>query len=518
MSDTPAVSADFHKRDGRLDKLILAGYLCVAVGFWIYNVKAFVVEDSFFYLVIARNIALFGKQTFSGLFSTNGVHPLWLYLLSGYSYLVSLVDPDLLFDEHYALPLSVALLALGSWNLWKTGEKLGVSPLLFSLVPTAFLTAFGLLYSEAHAHFFVLSILLRVSAGELKDRSWAPPLLGLLAGLLFLGRLDSLFFLSGFYLWYLWIDRGLVRVIISGLVCAAVSGAYVVSNLLFFGGAVPISGWMKSSFPETCFFPGHFGPGIHVCLSGYHVLFGIIPILFSLVVLLLLGRRMPAKGMIVGAFVFGGVLHFIQVAFFARQFTEWMWYYVVPVTGAALSLGLLLSFWEPLARLTGPRAVTALAAGVAAVSILILFHDKSGKNWAGSSMLTVEYVKQHDLDDKTIITSEFPGRVAFKTRANVIAMDMLTANRDFFLEMMNSGNALEYILDYAAKKGKPVAAIIYNGGRWIQFNDDRTTIRYYDPKLAPVEREIGSLEIGPPVYTWEGSPFTVWDLSHTGAR
>ena len=86
---------------------------------WCLYPYRFVGEDQLFYLVVARNLALHGQQTFSGIFPTNGVHPLWQYLLAGYTYLCVAINPAIIRPSHinYAAPLSSALALCGGLSL-----------------------------------------------------------------------------------------------------------------------------------------------------------------------------------------------------------------------------------------------------------------------------------------------------------------------------------------------------------------------------------------------------------------
>ena len=55
------------------------------VSWWLYP-NSYIGDDPLFYLVVARNMVFSGIQSFSGIFPTNGVHPLWQYLLAGFTY------------------------------------------------------------------------------------------------------------------------------------------------------------------------------------------------------------------------------------------------------------------------------------------------------------------------------------------------------------------------------------------------------------------------------------------------
>ncbi len=122
-------------------RLLLVVWL-LGTASWFISPYIYVADDCWFYVVIARNIATTGSQTFSGIFPTNGVHPLWLYLLSGYTYVCKLIDARLLKIASYAVPLSSALVLWGGFNLLRAARTLKLSPLLFAVVPVMFVLRF----------------------------------------------------------------------------------------------------------------------------------------------------------------------------------------------------------------------------------------------------------------------------------------------------------------------------------------------------------------------------------------
>jgi hypothetical protein len=94
--------------------------------FWMINPQAWIADDSYFYLVIARNMALTGSQTFSGIIPTNGAHPLWLWLLSGWAQIVHIISPELLLTPHTYV-LLVCSIWLGFFVLFvKLAAKLAL--------------------------------------------------------------------------------------------------------------------------------------------------------------------------------------------------------------------------------------------------------------------------------------------------------------------------------------------------------------------------------------------------------
>lgn len=159
-------------------------------------------DDSYFYLVTARNLVLSGVQTFSGIFPTNGIHPLWFYVLTAYSWLVAQINIELLWNPTYAVPLSLALIAGGIRNFYLLSKILKIDAVLLICFPLTYILGFGLLYSEGHMLYFSLSLfLLLIEKNKKFDVS--PLFLGSASALVFLSRLDCIFLIMAFFGYYL---------------------------------------------------------------------------------------------------------------------------------------------------------------------------------------------------------------------------------------------------------------------------------------------------------------------------
>ena len=94
----------------RIGDRLLWTYLAVAALMWLVWCEVFITDDSYFYLVIARNIALHGEHSFSRVIPTNGFHPLWGYVLSAFDYIVALANPAFLDRLVTYVPLAFAVL------------------------------------------------------------------------------------------------------------------------------------------------------------------------------------------------------------------------------------------------------------------------------------------------------------------------------------------------------------------------------------------------------------------------
>ena len=404
------------------------------VGMWILETEAFISDDSYFYLVISRNLALEGHQTFSGIMSTNGAHPLWLYVLTAYSWVVSsLFGPDSLNNPGFALPLTVALLAGGCIVWWKVGGILRVNQSVLVFILLAFVTFFGVLYSEIHLLFLTLPILVLSIINRDADGRLRYTLIGVMSALVVLSRLDTIFLIGALGVLLFTLDRDLRGLAMMSLTFMVVTIPYVASNYLVFGHAIPVSGYIKSTFPEV-FVRGFEIPAGMLTLSfeGYSILLGIIPIAFALA--LWTTYQDKRTRLVVASILVGAILQFLQIALFTRSHTSWYWYYLLPVTAGALASANLLSLEKrqfPRLSITPPPRIYVLISSLFIITTTIatvtVMHRWNSQLSSPQAMTTLEFVRKSG--DSTYLVSDWPGYPSYFSPSNrILAADMLTGN------------------------------------------------------------------------------------------
>lgn len=488
------------------------------VGMWFLRTEAFISDDSYFYLVISRNLALEGHQTFSGIMPTNGAHPLWLYLLTAYSWLVSaLFGPDTLNNPEFALPLSVALLLGGCVAWWKIGDILRIHQPILVLIPLAFITFFGVLYSEIHLLFFTLSLLVMSVIGRNSVGRLRYALIGTMSALVVLSRLDTIFLIGALgVLLFIW-DRDFRSLAMMSLTFLAITIPYLASNYLIFGHLTPVSGYVKSTFPEV-FIRGFQTQGGILALSfeGYSIFFGIIPTAFALALWpTYLDRRTK---LVIAAILGGAILQFVQIALFTRSSTSWYWYYLMPITVGAMAATSLLSLANRrFLRLTTPSCIFVLSS-ILLSAVAIIAVATMTIRW-NSPPVEPKYAKSLEFasgrDDSTYLVSDGPGYLAyFRPSSRIVAADMLTGNVSVIEDMQDSGNAVHYLFDRASELDKPIGYIIFMGGRWLTPSPNLECVIYNDPLHYPYPSQIGQVHLGPPIETDLDNGFIVWDASN----
>jgi hypothetical protein len=210
------------------------------------------IDDAFYYLQIARNLAHGKGMTFDGLNATNGVHPLWtLVIVPLFRISAS--------DETYVqcILLLQAVLVLGvvlvSCRLWSSTTLW--TPLL--LVPAVFMRidAVKLGLSGLETPLLLLLMTIACVALESIDEHGSygarPVLLGAILGLVCLARLDAIFFCAGaLAAWTMTTSDRSQGAFRQSLILAAATSAlvllpYLIWNEIRFGHLMPISGALK---------------------------------------------------------------------------------------------------------------------------------------------------------------------------------------------------------------------------------------------------------------------------------
>jgi hypothetical protein len=480
--------------------------VAAAAAAWMYSARSFIAEDSYFYAVIARRLALEGRQTFSGVFPTNGFHPLWLYLLAGYSTVVKVMGPELLWHANVAVPLSAALAAIGACFLLKTERTISLRPATLVLPPLVFVSVLGVLYSEAHALLAVLAwlawLIARADSGQ-RVSGW---LIGSAAAIVVLARLDMIFLAAALLAWMS--VRGRQHLGWAGSAAAAFTlllVPYLATNLWFFGGLMPISGWVKSSFPVPT--PSGFrGSWLWLSLSDYSVPFGVVPICFAAAVSALALKRRTAPAVLL-VFTAGAIGHMAYTMLFA-SWCGWHWYYVLAVLTGSLAWSVVLRDGGATGRLLAPTQAGALIV----LTALGLRFCVTRDNRSPSMRTIQQYLSSPAEAGRTVFVSELPGEAAFLGRSNIIAADMLTANRQVYARIVNATDPWEALLQECVASGRPLDEVIYIGGAFVARSGNRIT--WLDPRVSS-RRPIATVELGAPVLADDRVPFAVWSVRRT---
>jgi hypothetical protein len=223
-------------------------------------------DDSFYYFRVATNIATGHGFTIDSINTTNGFHPLWMMVC---------VAVFGVFGRSYAALAVINVIDMALFGI-TAGVMFSILRRRVPVLPAAL--AVALLWFTHYVHMLLagleggLATLLLallamrlITSGDLVDghRERAPAVTGVLLGLLFLARLDSVFYGLPLMLVLLRVGwrgstggatlrarAGIARAFSTLWPVGVLVGPYLVVNQLTMGRLVPISGVLKSSFPQ----------------------------------------------------------------------------------------------------------------------------------------------------------------------------------------------------------------------------------------------------------------------------
>lgn len=229
-------------------------------------------DDAYYYFKVARNVALGNGFTFDGMNPTNGYHPLWMAVLLP---IFDLLSADLEVPIRAVVGVQGALFAgsflLTAYILRKYSGADFRSLLMAVAIGLTLYAPTTLMFNGLETPLVVFGVLALIALdarlvflpGPTAPSIGVRVLLGLLLGLLVLSRLDTAFLVVGIAIWSVLARGGtpvLRRILylartyaITVVVFVAVLSPYLAWNWSEFGHLTPISGALKTTFPEPVF-------------------------------------------------------------------------------------------------------------------------------------------------------------------------------------------------------------------------------------------------------------------------
>ncbi len=301
-------------------------------------------DDSFYYLQVARNVARGLGSSFDGVEATNGYHPLWMLLL---------VPTQAIAGSRPGAGLTLALglsMVLGICSLLALRRILvrecdcwtAAAGMLLFAWPRFFGQTINLLETGLILLLYLLTIGLLLRPGVLTTAAKAG--LGVLLGLGALARLDSIFLLIAIVLFGFlraaqrmdlikngraWDDfrGGIASRLWSNLwplaLTTLVVAPYLIWNWSTFGRLQPVSGAIKSSFPH---------PRPHLEYLRQFPDFTILLLLGAIFFAASFRRGASRIVHVLGLFGLAGILHMIYtVLFMAWGVDRWHFGILIPI-------------------------------------------------------------------------------------------------------------------------------------------------------------------------------------------
>jgi uncharacterized membrane protein len=423
--------------------------------------RRFPTDDSFFYLQVARNIVAGHGSTFNTVTPTNGYHPLWM----GPCVLAQAIAQD---DRDLALRVIFAIqaaLAAGAILLFRSAARLlGIEAWYLSVPILAAYFFTGQYGSEAHINGFMLLFAIeRLIRHVQRPARRNQLLLGFALGLAFLARLDNGFFVIAAALTAAWAaPRGgigatrigatapatpadwarrrhmgarLTALVSIMLPALALALPYLLWNRAHFGHLVPISGAIKSTFPELL--PNLRNLGALGFITFVTAIAGAIA--------LALPNTARLRRLALGPLAAGVIAHALYVVVYTDHHTHWSWYYVAGVVFLAFLVAIA-------ADAVTQRLPRRLAAAATALAILAITTWGIARGWAryanadaaSHNQLVIQFLPPTPYDRWTIqfarwmgahlppnagvLVFDYPGALAYYTSLRIVPADGLMSD------------------------------------------------------------------------------------------
>jgi hypothetical protein len=373
--------------------LVLAAYFASLMVRFAYKGNlylSFFVDDFFYYVIVAKNLALHGASTFNGLQSTNGYHPFWLLTITS---LYRIFGGQRSF--FVALVLVIWLLVCGSYLALRRAQvSLAMEPdagLACALISITFMAVLSRSGMEVSLALFCLSLFwVRMAAQNLESQTPREGVIsGFLASALVLSRIDTSLVVATYcaltVLWPAGSRRQAGRQILWFAVGLLPVAAYIAINQIEFGTILPVSGVVKNL--KDTWLPSASAVSI-LCLPRLINIVFTWPS-FAVCALYFLHRLLkssqqpsrPKSAALVGQrrVQLCVALHPIilySILSFSSDWPMWWIWYLYPLVPVWALLGpTLMQRWLPL-----PRAAMLWLAGAVACGSLAIFMERVNTN------------------------------------------------------------------------------------------------------------------------------------------
>lgn len=392
----------------------------------------FFADDSYFYFQVAWNVARGFGSTFNNVMTTNGYHPLWMLVcvavfkvlpakaaaVHGIGAMISLFDAG-------ALLLLCAILRRTAPGFWWVA--------LCTYTPFCFLTQLGT--EGALSGFFLAAMVLAAYKLYSAPDKAAGFLFTLCGALAVLSRLDNIFVVSAIFVSCFLASPAPVRRRIQSilLLCLPVYcifwGAYIFSNLHWFGTIEPISGLLKSH-PHGEVRRLTVPP--HIAMLGMAIILPCIAILAKF-------RRDTFFRVVELPFAIGVLFHATYILFIMSSETRWTWYY----TSWLLLSAILLSrvFALVLDPLRGTIRWVLPALSLAGLFFIWTLGYKRFGHYIYIPIADTMQAVSNQNHLHTVVVFDRPGYMAYYSNIPIVSLDGLMGNLAFQHELANKGIA-----------------------------------------------------------------------------
>ena len=427
------------------------------------------IDDGFYYLKIAHNIATRGFSSFDGIHETNGYQPLWALLLSIIS-VISIPNHFIFWITIFSSVIffTLAALTFGNINNCKTNQKINsnaaISSVLFATNPLLFLSIVnGLETSLAICSLILFFFYLFKVISENEQRRRDIFILYVISLLTFLSRLDYaiiMLFCCGVILLYNYSSKRFFRSDIFYLMVFIIVVVFVYCSLnyIIFNLFLPISGIVKKDHTfYSLFSRNNWNEPINAVsivfwpekLESFYfrksnLFFFFLGMLFSLLsaTILLLSKKIKNKIFDLIIITQGWVhaLSYLTIQGGGRT------YYFIPLSLSIIwSIGIIGSVIINSSKLIYPKSKLAFKGLslllILAISIVyfnpILQYNWPLSLWRYERIRAAKWINSIELNKDIRIGSWWAGAFSFYCNRPVINLDGLVNNKEFLYYLQN---------------------------------------------------------------------------------
>jgi hypothetical protein len=404
-------------------------------------------DDSFFYMVIARNHAAGLGYSFDGLNMTNGFHPLWLWILSFLGSFIGLVGDHgirAVVALQTILSLSAALIYVRILDIRKVPSL--VQALFF--LSYVFLCTLADIGQESALFGFLVALIISVLFSDhgrkhIKSRVFRAIVLTSLATLTVLCRLDCVFLLAGIVLALVLVRRKIEAAALFLGMCIGLAGVFGF-NYLVFGHGYSISSWLKSGFDV--------GKASQLLIPGLVIRVGLVYLLLggalwqlkrtgAFISLKSSPSTIPFSALLTLCVLMAYSAYFVILFLQVSALGSWYFNQALGLTVFLCALSFSRGSSGLLPRFAFTPLLAALVIGAA------LFVTKFF--WAQSSDATREigqWIHSNTKSDAVIFQRDGAGAVSYFAQRHIINGDGLVNNMQYQV-MLRSGKLCDYLKD-----------------------------------------------------------------------
>lgn len=416
------------------------------------NLFIYFLDDSYFYLKIAQNIALGFGSTFDRVNLTNGYHPLWLILLSGYYLLTEFLtksNPENFLRAvcilHFTLYLISILAVKKIWDTINPNSKNNTIVFIFCVISLllVFLRDFGF---ETHLACLLISVYILIKAIEIFREEKFLLLKSMTLIFLFLTRTDYIFSVIPviilFEVLHCLKEQRLKysAALIMPVVIVAI--IYLCFNYSHFGNIQTTSSYLKSGFPNFLLFQNLSGL---IFQSSYNQIVKLLFLIISFILFcfMMCRTKESSKKKIFDTFLlYLGVSALLNVLIHLtfNKTGIAVWYATVP---AFIGIILFLRFMQDISKYYFPVSLS--------LTVVLIFYfyffriDKSDTN----TFFSYEYAKKlkevTNVNDK-IFQFDISGTIGFFSERNIINGDGLV-NSFEYIQAIENGRLSVFLKD-----------------------------------------------------------------------